>query len=121
MHDKPKQVYSLKNILFALDCIVCSILCDDRFRNDDNSKLACHFLISSTHQIIEIFQKGIKILDTIMKWKIYDFRYEKYTFWALICFFAQQYSLFGSKDIRKTSLLFYTNLGKQRNFSWLGN
>ena len=103
MHDKPKQVYSLKNILFALDCIVCSILCDDRFRNDDNSKLACHFLISSTHQIIEIFQKGIKILDTIMKWKIYDFRYQKYTFWALICFFAQQYSLFGLEDTRKKS------------------
>jgi len=103
LYDKPKQVYSLKNILFALDCIVSSILCNDWFRNDDISKLACHFLKSSTHQIIEICQKGIKILDRIMRWKIYDLRYQKYTFWALICFFAQQYSLFGLEDTRKTS------------------
>ena len=56
-----------------------------------------------THHVLDIFQKGIKILVTITKKITYRFRYEKYTFWASICFFAQQYSLFGLEDMRKTS------------------
>ena len=108
-------------MLFELYCTVCSNLCDDWLRNDDNSKLACHFSISSTHHVLNIFQKCIKILVTITKKITYKLRYEKYTFWALICFFAQQCSLFGLEDMRKTSYLFYTDFEKQGNFFWLGN
>ena len=48
-HDKPKHVYSPKNALFAIDGTVCSILCDDLLRDDDNYKLACHSLTLLTH------------------------------------------------------------------------
>ena len=58
-------------------------------------------------------------MHTDIKYKTCDFGYQNYTFWALICFFAQQYSLFGSKDIKK-SLPFYTDFGKQRNFFLAG-
>ena len=47
--------------------------------------------------------KSLILLEPIMKYKSYDSGYRKYTFWALICSFAQQYSLFGSKDMIKTS------------------
>ena len=56
------------------------------------------------------------MLDKTMKYKTYDFGYQKYSFWALICFFAQQYSLFGSEDIEKTSWHLHTDFEKKGIF-----
>ena len=77
-------------------------------------KMSFFYIINSSSQ--DIFQKGIKILVTITTKITYKFWYEKYAFWALICFFAQQYSLFGLEGMRKTSLLFHKNFEKWRIF-----
>ena len=56
-----------------------------------------------------------------MQYKTKDFGYQNYAFWALICFFVQQYSLFGLEDMKKTSEPFYLDFKEKQNFSWLRN